>query len=179
MKLSKTLVLATTTLAVFGIGHVRGLVTHGQFGCAVAAAQSWDDGSSAADDATTAPDDDAAATPDKHKVPPPDIAGAWGGTVDDFDLGNGDIEMEISQKGTKLSGPWTSDFGDGEFTSKFKGSINGDGDIKMNLKAGRGGCHLAAVGQLVTEGEIEMTYKVKSCKGTKHDFGSFQLFAAP
>ena len=102
------------------------------------------------------------------------------GPENNFDLGNGDIEMEIGQKGTKLSGPWTYDFGDGEFTSKFKGSINGDGDIKMNLKAGKGGCHLSAVGQLVTEGEIEMTYRVKSCKGvSKHDFGSIQLFAAP
>jgi hypothetical protein len=176
MKLSKTLVLTATTLAVFGIGHVRALVTHGQFGCAVAAAASWDDGSSAADDDATAPDDDAAATPDKHKVPPPDIAGAWGGTLDDFDLGDGGVEMEIKQKGTKLSGPWSSDFGG----RKFTGSIDSDDDIKMNLKAGKGGCHLSAVGQLVTEGEIEMTYRVKSCKGvSKHDFGSIQLFAAP
>ncbi len=115
---------------------------------------SWDDGSSAADDATTAPDDDAAATPDKHKVPPPDIAGAWGGTWTISISATAMSSMEISQKGTKLSGPWTSDFGDGS-SLKFKGSINGDGDIKMNLKAGKGGCHLAAIGQLVTEGEIE------------------------
>jgi len=159
---------------VFGIGHVRALVAHGQFGRAVASAESWDDGSPA-DDAATAPDDDAATAPDKHKVPPPNIAGAWGGTVFDNNLGDGGIEMDIHQKGTKLSGPWDSDFGG----SKFKGSINGDGDIKMNLKAGKGGCHLAAVGQLVTEGEIELTYKLKSCKGNKGDFGSIQLFAAP
>ncbi len=170
MKLSKTLMILTTSLAVFGIGHVRALVAHGQFGCAVASAASWDDGSSADDDAT-APDD--AAAPDKHKLPPPDIAGDWEGELDDDFLGFSSIEMEINQKGTKIKGPWDSDFGG----SKFTGSINGDGEVKMNLKAGKGGCHLSAVGQLVTVGEIEMTYVVKGCKGVpKHDFGSIDIF---
>ena len=175
MKLSKTLMILTTSLAVFGIGHVRALVSHGQFGCAVASAASWDDGSSAADDDTTAPDDDAVA-PDKHKVPPPNIAGDWEGELDDDDLGFSSVEFGINQKGTKISGPWDSDFGG----LKFKGSINGAGDIKMNLKAGKGGCHLAAIGQLVTEGEIELTYKVKGCKGvSKHDIGSIDIFEEP
>ena len=173
MKLSKTLMILTTSLAVFGIGHVRALVAHGQFGCAVASAASWDDGSSP-DDAT-APDDDAVA-PDKHKVPPPDIAGDWEGELDDDDLGFSSVELGINQKGTKLSGDWESDFGG----SSFKGSINGAGDIKMNLKAGNHGCHLAAIGQLVTTGEIELTYKVKSCKGvSKHDIGSIDIFEEP
>jgi|SRR5271156_2895646 len=173
MKLSKTLMILTTSLAVFGIGHVRALVAHGQFGCAVASAASWDDGSSP-DDAT-APDDDAVA-PDKHKVPPPDIAGDWEGELDDNDLGFSDIELGINQKGTKIKGPWESDFGG----SKFTGSINGAGEVKMKLKAGKGGCHLAAVGELVTVGEIEMTYVVKSCKGVpKHDFGSIDIFEEP
>ena len=173
MKLSKTLMILATSLAVFGIGHVRALVAHGQFGCAVAAAQSWDGGG--VDDGATAPDDDAVA-PDKHKVPPPDIAGDWEGELDDDDLGFSSVELGINQKGTKLSGDWESDFGG----SSFKGSINGAGDIKMNLKAGKGGCHLAAIGQLVTEGEIELTYKVKSCKGvSKHDIGSIDIFEEP
>ena len=175
MKLSKTLMILMTTLAVFGIGHVRALVAHGQFGCAVAAAQSWDGGSSAADDDAAAPDDDAAAAPDKHKAPPPDVAGDWEGELDDNELGFSSIDVGINQKGTKLSGDWESDFGG----SKFKGSINGAGDIKMNLKAGKGGCHLAAIGQLVTEGEIELTYKVKSCKGVHKDFGSIDIFELP
>ena len=173
MKLSKTLMILTTSLAVFGIVHVRALVAHGQFGCAVASAASWDDGSSP-DDAT-APDDDAVA-PDKHKVPPPNIAGDWEGELDDDDLGFSSVELGINQKGTKLSGDWESDFGG----SSFKGSINGAGDIKMNLKAGNHGCHLAAIGQLVTTGEIELTYKVKSCKGvSKHDIGSIDIFEEP
>jgi hypothetical protein len=173
MKLSKTLMILTTSLAVFGVGHVRALVAHGQFGCAVASAASWDDGSSP-DDAT-APDDDAVA-PDKHKVPPPNIAGDWEGELDDDDLGFSSVELGINQKGTKLSGDWESDFGG----SSFKGSINGAGDIKMNLKAGNHGCHLAAIGQLVTTGEIELTYKVKSCKGvSKHDIGSIDIFEEP
>jgi len=49
--------IATALLAVFGIGHVRAFVTHGQFGCAVASAQEgWydsDSGASAADDGSS------------------------------------------------------------------------------------------------------------------------------
>jgi opacity protein-like surface antigen len=171
MKLSKTLMILTTSLAVFGIGHVRALVAHGQFGCAVAAAQSWDSGAAADDSAAP---DDSAASPDKIKTPPPDIAGGWEGELDDNALGFSDTEFDINQKGTKLSGSWDSNFGGGG----FKGSINGEGVVKMNLKAG-GHCRLAAVGELVTEGEIEMTYQLKTCKGFKHDHGTIDIFAVP
>jgi hypothetical protein len=160
MKLSKMLVLVTTTLAVFGIGHVRGLVTHGQFGCAVAAAQSWDDSSS---------DDDTAAEPDKEFPPP--VGGFWKGEIEDAELGEGDIVMEIEQKGTKLSGDWSSYFGG----ITFKGSINGDGDLKLNMKSGEGGCHLDAVGQLFDLDAIHMTYQFKSCDGFKKDHGNIDV----
>jgi hypothetical protein len=172
MKLSKTFMILTTSLAVFGIGHMRALVAHGQFGCAVASAQSYNGGSSADDDAATAPDD---AVADKHKVPPPDIAGEWEGELDDNFFGFSPVDVGINQKGTKLSGSWDSDFGAGKIT----GSINGAGEIKMSLKDG-GSCHLQAVGELVTVGEIELTFKVKSCKGApKHDFGSIDIFEEP
>src|SRR6202044_957229 len=104
MKLSKTLMILTTILAVFGIGHVRALVAHGQFGCAVASAASWDDGSSAADDDAKAPDDDAVA-PDKHKVPPPNIAGDWEGELDDDDFHFSSDASFINQNDRKISGP--------------------------------------------------------------------------
>jgi hypothetical protein len=49
--------IVTTLLAVFGIGHVRAFVTHGQFGCAAASAQqAWDDGSSDVAAAQNSPD---------------------------------------------------------------------------------------------------------------------------
>ena len=168
MKSSKIMVIVTTALAVFGIGHVRMLIAHGQFGCAVAAAQSWDDGSSAADDA--------AAEPDK-KAPPPNIAGEWDGELEDSIFGGYTIALEIDQKGNKLSGQWSSAFDLAATT--IKGSIKGNGDLKMTLKAGRGGCHLAAVGQLVTETEIMMTYKVVSCKGIKKDHGLIDISPVP
>ena len=55
-------------LAVFGIGHVRAFVTHGQFGCAAASAQqAWDDGDSVASESDDGSSDVAAAqnSPDK------------------------------------------------------------------------------------------------------------------
>jgi hypothetical protein len=165
MKSSKILVLVTTTLAVFGIGHVRALIAHGQFGCAMAAAQSWDDGTSGADDAAAEPD----------KAPPPNVAGDWEGEIEDLDFGDSAIDVEFNQKGTKLSGSFDCDFGGGP----IKGSINGDGDVKLNMKAGKGGCHLNAVGQETTPGEIQMTYQVKSCKGSKKDHGTIDIFLLP
>lgn len=168
MKLSTIMLTVTTTLAVFGFGHVRALIAHGQFGCAVAAAQSWDDGGSSADDT--------AAEPDK-KAPPPNIAGEWEGEVEDFIFGGYTIGMEIDQNGNKLSGQWDSAFDLAATT--IKGSIKSNGDLKMTLKAGPKGCHLAAVGQLVTENEIEMTYKVVSCKGIKKDHGTIDISPVP
>jgi len=167
MKSSKMMVMVTTTLAVFGIGHVRALIAHGQFGCAVAAAQSWDDGSSEADDA--------AAEPDK-KAPPPNIAGEWSGELEDSIFGDYAIALEINQKGNKLSGQWSSAFDLAATT--INGSINGNGDLKLKMKAGPKGCRLVAVGQLVTETEIMMTYKVVSCKGIKKDHGFFDISPA-
>jgi hypothetical protein len=164
MKLSKIMLIVTTTLAVFGIGHVRALIAHGQFGCAVAAAQSWDGGSSETDDA--------AAEPDK-KAPPPNIAGEWTGNLEDSIFGGYTIAFEIDQNGNKLSGQWSSAFDLAATT--IKGSINGNGDLKLTMKAGPKGCHLAAVGQLVTESEIMMTYRIVSCKGIKKDHGFFTI----
>jgi len=164
MKLSKTLAtVITTTVAVFGIGHVRALVAHGQFGCAAASAQSWDGGNSEADDDAPEPD---------KKGPPPAVGGEWEGELDDSVGGLTSIEMMFNQRDTKLSGDWDSGFGG----STFKGSINSEGDLKLDMKAGGGGCHLSAVGELVTEGEIMLTYKVESCKGSKHEHGSIDIF---
>ena len=50
--------IVTALLAVFGIGHVRAFVTHGQFGCAVASAQQgWYDGDSGASESDNGPSD--------------------------------------------------------------------------------------------------------------------------
>ena len=157
MRSSKIMVIVTTAFAVFGIGHVRALIAHGQFGCAVAAA--LNPGTTAARRPTmplqnltrrlrhpTLPVSGKA----NWKIPYSAVIQLLWGSI---------------QNGNKLSGQWSSAVDLAATT--LKGSIDGNGDLKMTLKAGRGGCHLAAVGQLVTETEIMMTYKVVSCKGIK------------
>ncbi len=101
-----SIAIATTLLAIFGIGHVRSLVTHGQLGCATVAAQDASDDDASADSAT---DDDTATEPEKKtKTPPPSVTGDWDGV-----LYNGStpypMQLDVTkQKGTKISGTWNA-----------------------------------------------------------------------
>jgi len=158
--------IVATLLAVFGIGHVRALVTHGQFGCAAASAQQdWDDGGSGA-----AESDEDSIEPET-KTPPPDVAGDWSGEADDVKNGISTIDVDIDQTGKKLSGTWSADFGGGT----FKGSINGKDQLKANFKV-EAGCHITVVGLLVEPNEISGTYKWVGCgKSLKHDHGTFDI----
>ncbi len=160
--------IVTTLLAVFGIGHIRALVTHGQFGCAVASAQEgWDDGGSGASES-----DEVSTEPEKAKTPP-DIAGVWSGTADDFKNGPSTISLDIAQNGKKLSGTYSADFGGGA----FKGSINGKDVVKGTLKV-EAGCHITMVGLLIEPTEISGAYKWVNCgrdKTLKHDHGTFDV----
>jgi|SRR5208282_302917 len=161
--------IVTTLLAVFGLGHVRALVTHGQFGCAAAAAQQgWADGGSGDSEP-----DEVSTEPEIRKTPP-NVAGNYSGLVKDHKLGTGTIEMTIDQHPNwKLSGTWGSVFGGSTFT----GSINyvaGDWVLKFLLKI-KGSCHLKATGMLVAPDEIAGPYEVENCKGYKGDFGTFDI----
>jgi len=166
-----SLAIVTTLLAIFGIGHVRALVTHGNFACAAVAAQDTSDDDGNGDSATG---DDTSTEPEKKtKTPPPSVAGVWDGALDDNGTGGSyPMEMEIKQKGKKLSGPWdASGFGGTTFT----GSINSSGVMTWDMKLSRG-CHLAAALMLIEPDEISAMYKAKECKGLKGDTGTFYLF---
>ena len=159
-----TIVMAL--LAVFGIGHVRAFVTHGQFGCAVASAQQgWYDGDSGASES-----DEDSTEPEKAKTPP-DVAGDWSGELDDVEQGTHPFSLVVNQTGKKLSGTWNGEIGEGA----FKGSINGEGEVKAKFTIEKG-CHLKAVGMLVAPDEISGSYKVQNCGKTfKHDHGTFDI----
>jgi hypothetical protein len=155
--------IVMTLFAVFGLGHVRALVTHGQLGCAPAAAQEgWNVGGESAD----------STEPDKSKAPP-SVAGDWSGDIDDHIGGEGTIEFAIDQTGKNLSGTWSATFGGGDFT----GTISSNGALKLDLSASSvTDCHLSAKGKLVGSDQIKGTYKVEDC-GTedKGDHGTFDI----
>jgi|GEM_PF-1422198 len=159
--------IVATLLAVFGIGHVRALVTHGQFGCAAASAQQdRDDGGTGASES-----DEASTEPEKAKTPP-DIAGDWTGDVDDVVNGIRTFEVVIDQDGKKLSGTWSGAAVSGTFT----GSINVAGAVKATLKI-VAGCNIALVGLLVEPTELTGTYKWNCSKDKtfRHDHGTFDI----
>jgi len=158
--------IVTTLLAVFGIGHVRAFVTHGQFGCAAASAQQGsDDGGSGASESY-----EVSTEPEKAKTPP-DVAGDWSGEADDAKNGASTIDLHIDQNVKKLSGTWSAPFGDGS----LNGSIDSEGAINTTLKV-EAGCHIKVVGLLVAAGEITGTYKWNSCgKSLKGDHGTFDI----
>jgi hypothetical protein len=67
----------------------------------------------------SAPKDSSAQTePDQLDVPqntaPANVAGSWCGNVSDDLLGDGTIDLEIHQKGRKLSGSWSDSLGGAE-----------------------------------------------------------------
>jgi hypothetical protein len=150
----------TLVLAVFAVGQLCRL-TQGPGGASAAAQEAWNDESQ----------DEARVSVPAAKTLPASIAGKWAGNIDDAYFKSGTINMNISQNGTKLSGQWNATFGNG----LFKGSINQKDALQLTLNDG-GGCHLTAVGMLVSANEITGTYKVKGCgKRTKGDHGTIDI----
>ena len=166
-----SIAIVTTLLAIFGIGHVRSLVTHGNFGCAAVAAQDASDNDSSGDSATG---DDTATEPEKKtKTPPPSVKGDWDGV-----LYNGPtpyvMQMDITkQNGTKISGTWNASGFVSEIT--FKGTVNGNDVMTFDLKV-EGKCHLAGAGMWETGPQITAMTKDESCKGEKGTTGSFVIY---
>ncbi|MGB8684094.1 MAG: hypothetical protein WCD12_14495 [Candidatus Binatus sp.] len=123
-----------------------------------------------------------ATEPDK-KVPPPDIAGDWSGSIVDDEAGTTSFAIEVFQKHNKFMGTWTAGSGSGS----YKGTINSNGeDLKFKLKQKGSKCSVSAQGTIqipveapddtVTVPTIEGTYKAKKCDGVTK--GTFTLTMA-
>jgi len=106
--------------------------------------------------------------PDK-KTPPPNVAGSWCGSIQDNVLGSGEITLAIKQKGSKLSGTWTDDFGGfGKLSGKIKGTA-----LTARLRDKASKCNIAVNGILVNPGELSGTYSQFGCH--QADGGSFDI----
>jgi hypothetical protein len=172
MKPKIGLALLTFSVALFASGPVANLISHSKSYGNVAWAQ--DAGDSTDDGA------DVATEPDK-KVPPPDIAGDWSGSIIDDDALSTTFAIEVFQKHSKIMGSWTTGAGG---SGSYKGSISSNGeDLKFKLKQKGNKCSISAKGTIqlpveisggtVSEPTIEGTYNSKKCQGVTK--GTFTL----
>lgn len=105
----------------------------------------------------------------KTKTPPLDVAGPWCGSIQDNALGSGEITVAIKQKGSKLGGTWTDNFGGfGTLSGKIKGTAL---TAKLHDKASK--CKIVMNGILVNPGEVSGTYSQFGCH--QADGGSFDI----
>jgi hypothetical protein len=103
------------------------------------------------------------------KSPPPDVQGAWCGTLNDSRAGSGGITMTISQNRSKLSGVWTSDLAG---SGTFKGKISGNA-VSFTLRQKGSACRAAVTGTLVQSGEMTGSYSIFGCH--QADGGTFDI----
>ena len=108
-------------------------------------------------------------TTEAKQSPPPDVQGAWCGTLNDSRTGSGTIAMTISQKRTKLGGIWTSDLAG---SGTFKGRIAGNA-VTFTLRHAGSACRAAVTGTLVQSGEITGSYSIFGCH--QADGGTFDM----
>jgi len=104
-----------------------------------------------------------------QKPPPHEVQGAWCGSINDSRFGLGTISMIISQKGTRLSGTWTSDLIVG---GTFKGKVSGN-LVTLTLRQDSTQCRATVNGTLVESGEITGTYIIFGCH--QSDGGTFDM----
>ena len=101
--------------------------------------------------------------------PPPDVQGAWCGTLNDSRAGSGTIAMTISQNRTRLGGTWTNDLaGSGTFRGRIAGNA-----VTFTLRLTGSACRAAVTGTLVQPGEITGSYSIFGCH--QADGGTFDM----
>ena len=105
----------------------------------------------------------------RQKTPPPDVHGAWCGSINDSRVGAAAISMSINQKGAKLSGSWTSDrAGSGTLKGKIVGHA-----LTLTLQQEGDRCRAAVNGALVQSDEITGSYSIFGCR--QSDGGTFDI----
>ena len=108
-------------------------------------------------------------TTEAKPSPPPDVQGAWCGTLNDSRAGSGTIAMTISQNRTKLGGIWTSDLAG---SGTVKGRIAGNA-LTFTLRQSGSACRAAVTGTRVQSGEITGSYSIFGCH--QADGGTFDM----
>ena len=145
------LVLAGVLVALFGLNRAGAIVSGGRYDSGSAWANVW-----------TGTEDDGGASTEPDTAPP-DISGAWSGTVTDSLGTTGSFALDITQKSGKLRGTWSGGLGSG---GKFIGSVGGSGNISLKLltpvQPKHKGCHVNAKGA-ATDHTIMMSWKAVGC----------------
>src|SRR5579863_7711223 len=122
------------------IGTVLAMFLMARVGGSVAFAQQWTD-----------PSDDSA-NADSATPSAPDITGSYSGTLDDHKLGTGELSMDITQNGKKITGSWNATFGG---PGTLKGVVTSKGNILARLKiTGGHSCGLNVEAKFANGNEI-------------------------
>ena len=108
-------------------------------------------------------------TTEAKQSQPPEVQGAWCGTLNDSRAGSGTIAMTINQNQTKLGGIWTSDLAG---SGTFRGRIAGN-SVTLTLRQKGSSCRAAVTGTLVQPGEITGSYSIFGCH--QADGGTFDM----
>jgi hypothetical protein len=112
--------------------------------------------------------DDARSEPSK-RTSPQVVQGNWCGSMDDNHFGAANVGMDIGQRGSKLSGTWTTSLGR---SGTLKGKIAGS-TVTLTLQENGNACRAAVNGTLVQSGEITGTYTIFGCH--QSDGGTFDM----
>jgi hypothetical protein len=159
--------IIAVSLASFAIGVVGEIVA--QFGPEPAVAWSQDSTQVANDAAPGDSADNFLESEPDQKSTPPNVGGAWCGSLEDNQLGSGTISMNVLQKGSKIHGSWTDDLG---ASGTFKGKVQGNA-VVVTLKPRGTNCRYHVNGTLVTPTEISGNYSVFGCHIA--DGGNFDI----
>lgn len=99
----------------------------------------------------------------------PNVAGPWCGSIQDNVFGSGQITLAINQRGSRIGGTWTDDFGGfGTLSGKMTGTA-----LTAKLRDRANKCNIVVNWILVNPGEISGTYAQFGCH--QADGGSFDI----
>jgi hypothetical protein len=113
--------------------------------------------------------DDSSSRSARQTSAPPAVHGTWCGSMDDNHFGTANVSMDISQRGSKLSGTWTSSL---NRSGTLKGKIAGS-TVTLTLQEQGTACRAAVNGTLVQSDEITGTYTIFGCH--QSDGGTFDV----
>jgi|SRR5215469_518918 len=112
----------------------------------------------------------ALASPNGKNTPLPNVAGAWCGSIQDNNLGSGQIHLSINQNGKLLSGTWTDNLGRG---GRLTGKVKKSNAVVAKLFNRDNNCKLMVNGILVEPDEITGNFSQFGCR--QADGGSFDI----
>jgi hypothetical protein len=146
-------VTAVLFLSSFAIGRAESLIAHQGFAGPTAYAQSWDDSADAD-------------VVNSH-TPPPNVSGSYTGMATDHKFGMGEISIDLTQTGSKLSGTWSTVLGGGVTDAPVSGTVKPNSKVHLKLKISHH-CSLNFQGTFENGDEISGVYVASGCGHPDH-----------